>query len=145
MTATVSAMYRLTLSVFLAAVAVSIVHYIDNVARFERYTGPDPTLPWISEAVIVLGWFVLTATGVWGIQQLRAGERGRAALGLGVYSTSGLVGIAHFIDVPASEMDAFQLTFVLVDIALGAAIFAIAVWLALTSAERPATAPSTWR
>jgi hypothetical protein len=145
MTATVSAMYRLTLSVFVAAVAVSIGHYVDNVVRFERYAGPDPALPWVNEAVVVIGWFVLTAAGVWGIQHLRAGERGGAALGLGVYSTSGLVGIAHFIDVPASAMDAFQLTFVLLDFALGVAVFAIALWLALTSAERPATAPSTWR
>jgi hypothetical protein len=138
-------MFRLTVSVFVAAVAVSIVHYVDNVARFDRYTGSDPALPWINEVVIVIAWFVLTAAGVWGIRQFRAGERGRAALGLGVYSTSGVVGIAHFIDVSASAMDAFQLTFVLVDVALGVAVFAIALWLALTSAGRPATAPSTWR
>lgn len=124
---------RLVLWLFGAAVAVSIVHYVDNVVRFEDYAPDGAGL--ITAPVVALSWFGFTAFGVWGYLGFTRGRYRRAAIGLAVYSVSGLVGIVHYREVSPSDFDWLQNTFVSLDIVLGAAILVVAARLAWRSAD----------
>lgn len=123
--------------VLVAAVLVSIVHYIDNTVRYDEFVSDDPNLVsrLIKRPFVPLAWVAFTAVLVWAVRQYRARRYDRAALGFAAYSGSGLVGLLHFTDVPPSDFDAFQLTHVIVDIVLGVAVLACAAWLALHSAQ----------
>ena len=121
------------------AFLLSIVHYVDNTVRFDDYT-PDPGL--VTRPSIPLAWFVFTAFGVWGYLQHRKGEDGRAAVGLAVYSASGLIGPLHYTAVSPSDFDWFQNLFVVLDTLAGLAVLAVAATLALRSQRRNAPATS---
>ncbi len=125
--------------ILLTAFLLSIVHYVDNTIRFDDYTGgEDPGL--ITRPVIPISWVVFTAFGVWGYLRLREGDRTRAAIGLAVYSVSGLIGILHYTTVPPSGFDWFQNLFVVLDTLAGAIVLAIACALAWRSPVRGAGA-----
>lgn len=133
--------------VLVAAVVVSIVHYVDNTVRYDEFVSDDPNLVsrLVKRPLVPLAWVAFTAALVWAVRQYRAGRYDRAALGLAAYSGSGVVGLLHFTDVSPSDFDAFQLTHVIADIVLGFAVLGCAGWLALHSAphtpaaERPVT------
>lgn len=112
----------------IGAFLVSVVHYFDNTVRFDDYD-PDPGL--ITQPLIPLAWVVFTAFGVWGYLQYRRGQDARAALGLAVYSGSGLVGPIHYTAVSPSDFDVIQNVFVVLDTLFGIGILAFACWLAL--------------
>ena len=119
---------RILQAVLLAAVLVSIVHYVDNTVRYDDYAqgGAGP----ITAPVVAVSWFVFTAFGLWGYLAYLGGRFRSAAIGLAVYSGSGLVGIIHYRQVSPSDFDLLQNTFVTLDILLGVAILALAVRLA---------------
>jgi hypothetical protein len=125
--------------VLLTAFLLSIVHYVDNTIRFADYS-PDPGF--ITRPVIPISWVVFTAFGAWGYVQLRRGRDGLAAIGLAVYSGSGLIGPLHYTAVSPSDFDWFQNLFVVLDTAAGLAVFAIACSLALRSQKGNAPATS---
>ena len=81
------------------AVAVSIVHYLDNTLNFAAYpqpsSGPAPSRPTVG-----LSWLAFTAVAVAAHLLLGRGRTLAAAFGLAVYAGSGLVGIGHYT-VPA--------------------------------------------
>lgn len=120
------------------AFLLSIVHYVDNTIRFDDYA-PDPGL--ITRPLIPISWVVFTAFGIWGYLQYRRGENAKAAIGLAIYSGSGLIGPFHYTSVSPSEFDWFQNLFVVLDTLAGLAVFGIACSLALGS--RKTGAPST--
>jgi hypothetical protein len=122
-------MSRRTIDVVLGtAFLLSIVHYVDNTIRFGDYS-PDPGL--ITRPLIPIAWVVFTAFGVWGYLNLRRGDNRRAALGLAVYSASGLIGPFHYTSVSPSDFDWFQNLFVVLDSLAGIAVLAVACSLAL--------------
>ncbi len=111
------------------AVAVSIVHYVDNVANYDAY--PDPTSgPAPSRELIALSWFVFTAFGLAAYGLLARGRERAAALCLTVYAGSGLVGLGHYTVPGATDMVWWRQLHIVADIALGIAILAYAVRLA---------------
>lgn len=113
------------------AVAVSVVHYVDNVVNYADYPQPGPgDLPAPSAATIGAAWFVLTAFGVAGLLLFLRGRVVPAAACLTVYSVSGLVGFAHYSVPGATEMVWWRQTHVVTDIALGLAVLGFALWLA---------------
>jgi hypothetical protein len=108
------------------AVVVSIVHYTDNFANYGDYphgNGPEP-----SAGVVLAAWFVLTPFGLAGFWLYMRGEIRTAAMLLIVYSTSGLVGIGHYTVAGMTDEPAWRQAHVVADIALGAAMFAFALW-----------------
>lgn len=121
------------------AVAVSIVHYVDNVTAYEAYPESD-TLPNPSAELIAGAWLALTPFAVAGLVLLRQGRGRAAALCLAVYSASGLVGLAHYAAGGTGGFPWWRHAHIVGDIVLGASILAAAVWLALrpTSAESSA-------
>ncbi|WP_117000450.1 hypothetical protein [Desertimonas flava] len=132
--------------VLVAAVVVSVVHYVDNTIRYDQFVSDDPNVVTrlIKRPVVPLAWVAYTAALIWAVRQYRARRYDRAALGFAAYSGSGIVGLLHFTDVSPSEFDAFQLTHVIADIVLGIAVLACAAWLAFHSqpSRTPAIDPS---
>lgn len=112
----------------LVALAVSVVHYVDNVANYADY--PDPgDAPAPSRAVIAVSWFVFTAAALLALRALRERRWGAAAALLAAYSVSGLVGIGHYTVAGAFDMPWWRQLHVGVDIACGIALLASAAWL----------------
>jgi hypothetical protein len=125
-----------TLQVLLvSAFLVSIVHYVDNTVRFDEYAkGEGP----VTRAMIPLAWLVFTAFGAWGYVQFRRGRFTAAAIGIAVYSTSGLIGLAHYTVAPPADFDTFQNVFIALDVLLGLSLVTFAFWLVLARRSEPA-------
>ena len=120
--------------VFVTALLLSVVHYIDNTVRFDDYTGGKTGF--VTRAMIPISWVLFTAAGIAGYRALVRGNRGLGASLLGVYSVSGLIGILHYTTVSPSDFSAFQNTFIGLDFLAGLAVFVMAVRLAV---NRPPT------
>jgi hypothetical protein len=122
---------RLLRALFFTAVAVSVVHYVDNFVNYEDFVAADPaqrSLAFITKPVIVTAWVVLTACGVAGYRLYRDGRHRAAAPWLAAYSGSGLVGFGHYLDRSPSELALYQNAHVIADIVMGVAIMAFAIW-----------------
>jgi hypothetical protein len=136
------------------AIAVSVVHYADNVFNYDAYpqpaSGPAP-----SQATVAVAWFGFTAlaAAAWGL--LRRSRVTAAALCLALYAGSGLVGLGHYAVEGATEMPWWRQAHIVADIACGVAVLASASWLARRSRGRalaggdgrraPAPSPPTMR
>lgn len=119
------------------AIAVSIVHYADNFTAYEAYPESD-ALPNPSAGLIAAAWFVLTPFAILGLVLLRNGRTRAAGISLAVYSASGLVGIGHYAAGGTGDFPWWRHAHIAADIALGAAILAVAVWLATRAPSSPA-------
>ncbi|KAA1423771.1 hypothetical protein FE697_009405 [Mumia zhuanghuii] len=127
---------RVLLGLVGAAFVVSVIHYIDNVANYSSYPQPGPDGPPAPSAgVIAASWFVFTLCGVLGLIAFFRHRRAACAVGLGFYSISGLIGIGHYTVEGATDMVWWRQTHVVVDILVGVALLAFAVWVAVV---RPA-------
>lgn len=126
---------RLLRVLLLTAVAVSVVHYVDNYFNYDDYpvpaSGPAP-----SQTLIGLSWFGFTAFGVAGYLAFRDGRERLGAALLAVYSGSGLVGLGHYT-VDMGGQPWWRHAHIVADIACGIALLAFALW---TLRRRPATA-----
>ena len=115
--------------VFFTAVAVSIVHYVDNTVNFDDFpqggSGPE-----VTQSVIWIAWIAFTAFGIAGYLAYRRGRVRQAAALLAVYSLSGLVGLGHYTEPGAGGMPWWRHLHIAADIACGAAVLAFAVWAA---------------
>ena len=111
------------------AIAVSIVHYADNVANFSDY--PDPSSgPAPGRTLIAISWFAFTAFAIAGYVYYRR-ERWTAAAGsLAVYSMSGLVGFGHYTVSGATDMPWWRQTHIVADILCGIAVIGFAILIA---------------
>ena len=125
--------------VFVIALLLSVVHYIDNTVRFDDYTGGQDGF--ITQAMIPISWVLFTAAGIAGYRFLKQGNRGLGGSLLGAYSVSGLIGIFHYTTVSPGDFSAFQNTFIGLDFLAGLAVFIMAVRLVTTrgSVSRPPT------
>ena len=125
--------------VFVTALLLSVVHYIDNTVRFDDYTGGKEGF--ITQPMIPISWVLLTIAGVAGYRLLKQGNRGLGGSLLGVYSVSGLIGIGHFTTVSPSDFSAFQNTFIALDFLAGLAVFVLAVRIVMSrgALSRPQT------
>jgi hypothetical protein len=124
-------------ALLVAAVAVSVVHYADNVANFAEYPAPESG-PAPSRGVIAGSWFAFTAFALAGYLLLRRGRPIPAAVCLAVYSASGLVGLGHYTVEGATGMPAWRQAHIVADIACGAAVLAFALWLVRRRPHRAA-------
>jgi len=120
--------------VFVTALLLSVVHYIDNTVRFDDYTGGKDGF--VTRGMIPISWVLFTIAGIAGYRALLQGNRGLGASLLGVYSVSGLIGILHYTTVSPTDFSAFQNTFIGLDFLAGLAVFVMAVRLAVS---RPPT------
>ncbi len=117
------------------AIAVSIVHYVDNVEAYHAYPRSG-TLPNPSAGLIAASWFAFTAFGVAGAVMLGRGRIRVAAYCLAVYSGSGLVGIGHYLVGGTGHFPWWRHAHIIADILLGITMFAFAARLALARSPR---------
>ena len=118
------------------AIAVSIVHYVDNVNAYEAYPQSD-SIPNPSDTLIGIAWFLLTPFAIAGLVLLRRGRARQAAIALAVYSGSGLVGIGHYAVGGTGDFPWWRHAHIVGDIVLGTAVLAVAAWLAARPSELP--------
>ena len=129
---------RMVTFVFVAAVAVSIVHYADNYLNYEDYPLSDE-LPNPSQDLVGLSWFLFTAVGVSGYLLFLRGRNTLACFCLGIYAGSGLVGIGHYAAGGMTDAAWWRQTHIVADIALGIAMAALAVYFAFRPPPRPSS------
>ncbi len=111
----------------LTAVAVSVVHYVDNYFNYADYPdASDGPVPAPSKTLIGLAWFAFTAFGIAGYRAFAAGRERLGALLLAVYSGSGLVGFGHY-SVDMSGQPWWRHAHIVADIACGLAILGFCV------------------
>ena len=127
--------------VFVTALLLSVVHYIDNTVRFEDYTGGKASDGFITRPMIPLSWVLFTVAGVAGYRALLQGNRALGGALLAVFSVSGLIGVGHFTTVSPSDFSAFQNTFIALDFLAGLAVFVVALRIIATrgTVSRPPT------
>jgi hypothetical protein len=120
--------------VFVTALLVSLVHYIDNTVRYDDYTGGRSSF--VTRPMIPLSWLLFVAAGIAGYRYLKRGDRSLGGWLLAVYSLSGLVGVGHFTTVSPSDFSAFQNASIVLDFLVGLAVFVLAVRAATGRAVR---------
>jgi hypothetical protein len=121
------------------AVAVSIVHYVDNYANHGDYP-ESSTLPNPSATTIVVAWFAFTAAGLAGYALVRRSSSALGPLLLAVYSGSGLIGIGHYTVAGATDMPWWRQAHVVLDVASGVAVLVVAI--AALRSRRPCSSPA---
>jgi hypothetical protein len=109
------------------AVGVSIVHYVDNFAAFDRFPQRDGA-PQVTKAMVAVAWPIFTAFGVAGLVAFRRRAIPAAAVCLAAYSGSGLVGIGHYTAPGMTDAVWWRQAHVILDILCGAAVLAFALW-----------------
>ncbi len=128
---------RVITGIVLAAMAVSVVHYLDNYTLYEEYPQTD-TLPNPSAGLIGFAWFFFTAFGLAGLYFLRRGNPIAAGISLAAYSGSGLVGILHYVAGGTGGFPWWRHAHISADILLGFAVLACALYLV----RRPRPVPA---
>ncbi|WP_084964863.1 hypothetical protein [Thermoactinospora rubra] len=125
------------------AVAVSVVHYIDNYMNYHDYPmpGPGSPVPVPSATVVGASWFVFTASGALGVWLWSRRRIVASAIALAGYSLSGLVGLAHYIVPGAFAMVWWRQTHVVADIVCGLVIAGFAAWAAANATRLAPASP----
>ena len=117
------------------AIAVSIVHYLDNTINYADYP-QSANLPDPSRGLVGAGWFLFTAFGIAGYVLLVRGRVTAAAISLAVYSGSGLVGFGHYAVPGATSMPAWRQAHIVADILCGLTMIGFALWLVRGGGDR---------
>lgn len=125
--------------VVLASVVVTAVHFTDNYVSIETYPQPD----WVSEAVVVVAWPLLTAFGVAGYLLYRRGRFAVANACLLVYAYTGISSLGHFLSGSPDEFTPRGLVSVLADGVAGFAVLGLAIWSILAHRTSPASRASS--
>lgn len=117
----------------LASVVVTAFHFTDNYVSIETYPQPD----WVTGAVVLVSWPLLTAFGVAGYLLYRRERFAAAQACLLVYSYTGLSSLGHFLSGSPDEFTARGLVSVLIDGVAGSAVLAVTVWSIVALQRRP--------
>ena len=107
-----------------ASIAITAFHFTDNYVSIDTYPQPD----WVTEAVVLISWPLLTAFGVAGYLLYRRGSFAVASACLLVYAYTGLSSLGHFLSGGPSEFTTRGLVSVLLDGAAGSAVLVVALW-----------------
>lgn len=134
---------RLLYTLLGVAVAVSVIHYVDNYFNYDDYPlpGPDSAIPAPSAPVVGFSWFLFTALAVVSVLLWRRGKIVPAAFALIGYSFSGLVGLGHYLVPGATGMVWWRQAHVIADILCGFALVIVALWAARNAAAAETTTP----
>jgi hypothetical protein len=111
-------------AVILASIVLTAFHFTDNYVSIETYPQPD----WVTEAVVVVAWPLLTAFGVAAYLLYRRGRFAAAHACLLLYSYTGISSLGHFLSGSPDEFTTRGLISVLADGFAGSAVLAVTVW-----------------
>ena len=135
---------RFLLVAFGVAVAVPVVHYVDNVVNYADYPVAEPgsSVPTLSRATVAVAWFVFTACGVLALYLWRRRSIVPASVALTAYSVSGLIGVGHYTVPGATDMVWWRQAHVVADILCGLVLLGFALWAARASTRLSADEPT---
>ena len=133
---------RLVRSWVAVAMAVSVVHYLDNYVNYDQYPQGDVAgVPPPSAGLVAASWFGFTAFGIAALV-LHARRRWTgSALCLAMYAGSGLIGVGHYLTPGATDMVWWRQAHVVADIACGVALTVLAARIGRDGVRSPGTLP----
>ena len=126
-------------NVVFACIALTLFHFTDNAVFIDDYPKASWQPDWFW-AVVVVAWFVFTATGIAGYRAYRRGDFGKAHPLLIAYSYMVVSSLGHFAYGSPSDLTTRGVVSVFVDVVAGAAVLVVAVWS--IAARRRATGPA---
>lgn len=132
---------RILTGLLAAAIAVSVVHYADNVVNYADFPLDGP-VPDPSRGLVAGAWFAFTVAGIAGYVLFRRGPSTRALALLAFYSGSGLVGFGHYTVPGATDMPVARQAHVVADILVSLAMVGFVAWAARNRDLSPSRAPT---
>ncbi len=106
-------------------IAASVLHYVDNLARFHEY--PEP--PWLSPQLAGGFWFVMTPVALVGYY-LYMKKRGTVAyLLLYLYGAMSLLVLGHYSYAPLADISFSIHLFILLEAVAAACLVLFTAWL----------------
>ncbi len=116
---------RILLTLVLANVITSILHYLDNVLFFQHY--PEPT--WLNPHLVDMAWFVMTPFGVAGYMLFLRGRSAVAFVCLYLYALMSLLVLGHYLIAPPWRVS-FKINVFIIAEAIAALLLAtFTTWL----------------
>jgi hypothetical protein len=105
------------------------VHYTHNFVMASMYPPIPPVFPsaLAFKVGIAIAWPLVTALGLWGYRQYRAGHVRSAAWALIGYSGLGISTLGHFLE-PTPDIPPFFIATIFTDFLTGAAILIFGFW-----------------
>jgi hypothetical protein len=126
--------------VVIGTIAVTLFHFTDNAVNVDTYPKAGWQPEWF-DVVVVVAWVLYTAVGIAGFL-LYGAERFRAAHAcLLIYGYLVFSSLGHFLYGSPDELTTRGLVSVLVDVAAGSVVVAVALWSIVARRRRPASAP----
>jgi hypothetical protein len=116
---------RRLLSLLLANVASTVMHYVDNVVFFHEY--PEP--PWMTPHIIDGFWFVMTPVALVGYQLIARGFVHWGSGALYLYAAMSLLVLGHYRYAPMNAIGARLHLFILLEALLAIALVAYVAFL----------------
>ena len=116
-------------------IAMSVLHYVDNLLFFHEY--PEP--PWLSPGIVDAFWFVMTPVALWGLWLARRGRQSYSSIVLLIYAGMSLLVLGHYRFAAFHEIGARIHLFIWLETAAAAAL---ALWLLLAWNKPPQPARS---
>ena len=112
-------------------IAASVLHYLDNLARFHEY--PEPQ--WLSPQLAGAFWFVMTPVALRGYY-LYVRERGTVAyLLLYLYGAMSLLVLGHYAYAPLADISFSIHLFILLEVFAAACLVVFTAWLQVGGSE----------
>jgi hypothetical protein len=114
-------------NVVYACIALTLFHFTDNAVFIDDYPKASWQPDWFA-AVVVVGWFVFTATGIAAYRAYRRGDFRLAHPLLLLYAYMVMSSLGHFLYGSPSELTTRGAVSVFVDVVAGAAVLVVAAW-----------------
>ncbi len=106
-------------------IVVSLLHYLDNVARFHEY--PEPQ--WLSPHLVDAFWFVMTPVALAGYHLYIKQQGTGAYLLLYLYGAMSLLVLGHYAYAPLADISFSIHLFILLEAAAAACLVLFTAWL----------------
>ncbi len=116
---------RILLTLVLANVVTSILHYVDNVLFFRHY--PEPT--WLNPHLVDMAWFVMTPFGVAGYLLFIRGRPAAAFACLYLYALMSLLVLGHYLIAPPWRVSFKINVFIMAEAVAALLLGAFTAWL----------------
>jgi hypothetical protein len=126
-------------AVVYGAIGLTLFHFTDNAVNIDDYPKAGWQPDWFA-ALVVAGWFIWTAVGIYAVRLYEQGRFRGANTALIIYGYLVASSIGHFLYGSPSELETHSAISVFVDIAAGLVVIGVGVWSVL--ARRSAAAPT---
>ncbi len=128
---------RWLLWIIMGNIAASVLHYLDNLARFHEY--PEPQ--WLSPHLVEAFWFVMTPVALGGYY-LYMRERGTVAyLLLYLYGAMSLLVLGHYSYAPLADIPFSIHVFILFEAVAAVCLVLFTAWLQVGAPEGAVALP----